>query len=53
MFWKSEFWGQDCPSCLKRDRGTTSTPSEKSGTGKTTLLRNLILQDIDAGGVSG
>jgi len=43
-------WGQDLPFGLSRaDRRQHLYTIGKSGTGKTTLLRNLILQDIEAG----
>jgi len=45
-----ETWGQDAPVTLSSaDRRQHVYVIGKSGTGKTTLLRNLILQDIDAG----
>lgn len=43
-------WGQETPVFLScADRRHHLYVVGKSGTGKTTLLRNLILQDIDAG----
>lgn len=43
-------WGQDKPVSLSSaDRMHHLHVVGKSGTGKTTLLRNLILQDIEAG----
>jgi hypothetical protein len=43
-------WGQDVPFVLPHlDRRQHLYTLGKSGTGKTTLLRNLILQDIEAG----
>ena len=43
-------WGQELPFTLsQRDRRQHLYTIGKSGTGKTTLLRNLILQDIEAG----
>jgi hypothetical protein len=43
-------WGEDKPVLLScADRRQHVYVIGKSGTGKTTLLRNLILQDIDAG----
>jgi hypothetical protein len=43
-------WGQDAPLLLSPpDRRQHVYVVGKSGTGKTTLLRNLILQDIEAG----
>ena len=45
-----EAWGQEIPLVLPpRDRRHHLYAIGKSGTGKTTLLRNLILQDIAAG----
>jgi DNA helicase HerA-like ATPase len=45
-----EEWGQELPFALSdRDRRHHLYTIGKSGTGKTTLLRNLILQDIEAG----
>jgi type IV secretory pathway TraG/TraD family ATPase VirD4 len=45
-----DFWGQDRPVSLSSaDRRHHTYMLGKSGTGKTTLLRNLILQDIEAG----
>jgi len=45
-----ESWGQKIPFGLfHRDRRHHLYTIGKSGTGKTTLLRNLILQDIEAG----
>jgi len=43
-------WGQDAPISLSAaDRRHHVYAIGKSGTGKTTLLRNLIIQDIEAG----
>jgi hypothetical protein len=43
-------WGQELPFVLSpHDRRHHLYAIGKSGTGKTTLLRNLILQDIEAG----
>lgn len=43
-------WGQEVPFALEHnDRRQHLYAIGKSGTGKTTLLRNLILQDIEAG----
>jgi hypothetical protein len=43
-------WSQEIPASLSRaDRRHHMYAIGKSGTGKTTLLRNLILQDIEAG----
>lgn len=43
-------WGQDCPFGLSReDRLRHLYIVGKTGTGKTTLLRNLVLQDLEAG----
>jgi len=43
-------WGQETPVSLScEDRRQHVYVVGKSGTGKTTLLRNLILQDIEAG----
>lgn len=43
-------WGQDMPVSLSaHDRMHHLHVVGKSGTGKTTLLRNMILQDIEAG----
>src|SRR5437870_2720168 len=45
-----EEWGQATHFVLPRaDRRQHLYTLGKSGTGKTTLLRNLILQDIEAG----
>src|SRR3954470_833890 len=45
-----EGWGQETPFVFSpRDRRHHLYAIGKSGTGKTTLLRNLILQDIAAG----
>lgn len=45
-----EQWGQETPVSLScADRRQHLYVVGKSGTGKTTLLRNLILQDIEAG----
>lgn len=45
-----EEWGQERPFVLTpRDRRQHLYAIGKSGTGKTTLLRNLIVQDIYAG----
>jgi hypothetical protein len=45
-----EEWGQEVPLVLfPEDRRHHLYTIGKSGTGKTTLLRNLILQDIEAG----
>ena len=45
-----EQWGQEVPLTLGvHDRRQHIYTVGKSGTGKTTLLRNLILQDIEAG----
>lgn len=45
-----ELWGQEQPfGLLTADRRQHLYAIGKSGTGKTTLLRNLILQDIEAG----
>ncbi|HEY4258309.1 MAG TPA: type IV secretion system DNA-binding domain-containing protein [Candidatus Udaeobacter sp.] len=45
-----EQWGQEAPFGLRpHDRRQHLYTVGKSGTGKTTLLRNLILQDIAAG----
>jgi len=45
-----DHWGQETPVSLScADRRHHLYVVGKSGTGKTTLLRNLILQDIDAG----
>ena len=45
-----DVWGQEVPVSLScRDRRHHLYAIGKSGTGKTTLLRNLILQDIEAG----
>jgi hypothetical protein len=45
-----EEWGRETPFVLSpRDRRHHLYAIGKSGTGKTTLLRNLILQDIAAG----
>jgi len=45
-----EKWGQHVPFVLSdHDRRHHLYAVGKSGTGKTTLLRNLILQDIEAG----
>src|ERR1700692_1557679 len=45
-----DHWGQELPFTLSApDRRHHMYASGKSGTGKTTLLRNLILQDIEAG----
>jgi type IV secretory pathway TraG/TraD family ATPase VirD4 len=45
-----ETWGQERPLILgQRDRRQHLYVVGKSGVGKTTLLRNLILQDIEAG----
>jgi len=45
-----ELWGQEIPFVLSpHDRRQHLYIIGKSGTGKTTLLRNLILQDIEAG----
>jgi DNA helicase HerA-like ATPase len=45
-----EHWGQKAPFVLlHNDRRQHLYTVGKSGTGKTTLLRNLILQDIEAG----
>ena len=45
-----EHWGQELPFALSHsDRRHHLYTVGKSGTGKTTLLRNLILQDIEAG----
>jgi hypothetical protein len=45
-----EEWGQEVPLVLfPEDRRHHLYTVGKSGTGKTTLLRNLILQDIEAG----
>ena len=45
-----EEWGQEVPLILlPEDRRHHLYAVGKSGTGKTTLLRNLILQDIEAG----
>src|SRR3954469_19635635 len=46
----SEQWGQEVPLVLShKDRRQHVYTIGKSGTGKTTLLRNLIYQDIEAG----
>src|ERR1700756_5444845 len=43
-------WGQDTPVSLSvADRRHHVYAVGQSGTGKSTLLRNLILQDIEAG----
>jgi len=43
-------WGQEVPFVLRpEDRRHHLYAIGKTGTGKTTLLRNLILQDIEAG----
>ena len=48
-----EEWGQEMPFVLSpRDRRHHLYAIGKSGTGKTTLLRNLILQDIEPGTAS-
>jgi DNA helicase HerA-like ATPase len=45
-----ENWGRESPIALSdEDRRQHLYTIGKSGTGKTTLLRNMILQDIDAG----
>jgi DNA helicase HerA-like ATPase len=45
-----EEWGQETPFVLSpHDRRHHLYAIGKSGTGKTTLLRNLILQDVAAG----
>jgi DNA helicase HerA-like ATPase len=45
-----EEWGQEVPFALfPEDRRQHLYTIGKTGTGKTTLLRNLILQDIEAG----
>lgn len=45
-----EDWGQETPVFLScRDRRQHLYAIGKSGTGKTTLLRNMIVQDIEAG----
>ena len=45
-----EHWGQNLPFFLSHDdRRQHLYAIGKSGTGKTTLLRNFILQDIEAG----
>ena len=45
-----EHWGQPLPFALShRDRRHHLYTIGKSGACKTTLLRNLILQDIEAG----
>src|SRR5580698_2154768 len=45
-----EHWGQKLPFALSHpDRRHHLYTIGKSGVGKTTLLRNLILQDIEAG----
>src|SRR5579862_2029107 len=45
-----EEWGQEMPfGLLPEDRRHHLYMVGKTGTGKTTLLRNLILQDIEAG----
>jgi len=45
-----EEWGQESPFALcERDRRHHLYIIGKTGTGKTTLLRNLIVQDIEAG----
>lgn len=45
-----ENWGEEAPFFLERnDRRHHLYAIGKSGTGKTTFLRNLILQDIEAG----
>ena len=45
-----ENWGQESPFVLSHDdRRHHLYAIGKTGTGKTTLLRNLILQDIEAG----
>jgi hypothetical protein len=45
-----DIWGQDLPFTLSpADKRHHLYVIGKSGTGKTTLLRNLILQDIEAG----
>lgn len=47
---KREIWGQEAPVFLSAyDRLHHLYAVGKSGTGKSTLLRNLILQDIEAG----
>jgi len=49
-----ETWGQEQPLILaQRDRRQHLYIVGKSGVGKTTLLRNLILQDIEAGRAVG
>ena len=45
-----EEWGQETPSVLEqRDRRQHLYTVGKSGTGKTTFLHNLIVQDICSG----
>ncbi|MDE2107503.1 MAG: type IV secretion system DNA-binding domain-containing protein, partial [Patescibacteria group bacterium] len=45
-----ESWGQEMPFALSAsDRRHHLYAVGKSGTGKTTLLRNMILQDVEAG----
>ena len=47
-------WGDDRPVELPpEERSRHVYVIGQTGTGKTTLLRNLILQDIDAGRGSG
>jgi type IV secretory pathway TraG/TraD family ATPase VirD4 len=47
---QSQRWGQEQPALLScADRRHHTYIVGKSGTGKTTLLRNMILQDIEAG----
>lgn len=49
-FGTRDAWGQEAPVSLScADRRQHLYVIGKSGTGKTTLLRNLILQDIEAG----
>jgi len=49
-FGTRDYWGQERPVLLScEDRRHHVYVVGKSGTGKTTLLRNLILQDIEAG----